>query len=61
MLRRLSRRGLTLLLVLAAGLLLDVALRGERRDLIGGWALDAAGSPYRPGAPMLSVPGGDAV
>ena len=42
-LRRLSRRGLTLLLVLAAGLLLDVALRGERRDLIGGWALDAAG------------------
>jgi len=42
-LRRLSRRGLALLLVLAAGLLLDVALRGERRDLIGGWALDAAG------------------
>lgn len=42
-LRRLSRPVLVLLLVLAAALLLQVALFGERRDLIGGWSLDAAG------------------
>jgi peptidoglycan/LPS O-acetylase OafA/YrhL len=42
-LRHLSPRVLAGLALLAAGLLLDVALRGERRDLIGGWSLDAAG------------------
>jgi peptidoglycan/LPS O-acetylase OafA/YrhL len=42
-LRRLSRRALVVLLLLAAALLLEVALLGERRDLIGGWSLDAAG------------------
>lgn len=42
-LRRLSARALTILAALAAMLLLEVALRGERRDLIGGWSLDAAG------------------
>ncbi|MGK6323149.1 acyltransferase family protein [Sphingomonas sp. DT-51] len=42
-LRRLSTRALTVLAVLAAALLLEVALLGERRDLIGGWSLDAAG------------------
>jgi peptidoglycan/LPS O-acetylase OafA/YrhL len=42
-LRRLSLRALTVLVVLAAALLLEVALFGERRDLVGGWSLDAAG------------------
>ena len=42
-LRRLSVRALTILAVLAAALLLQVALLGERRDLVGGWSLDAAG------------------
>ncbi|WP_230480748.1 acyltransferase family protein [Sphingomonas sp. Leaf21] len=42
-LRRLSVRVLGVLLVLAGALLLEVALLGDRRDLIGGWALDASG------------------
>jgi peptidoglycan/LPS O-acetylase OafA/YrhL len=42
-LRRLSARALTVLAALAAALLLEVALLGPRRDLIGGWSLDAAG------------------
>lgn len=42
-LRRLSRRVLAVLMGLAALLLLDVALLGERRDLIGGWSLDGPG------------------
>nr|WP_184112259.1 acyltransferase [Sphingomonas abaci] len=42
-LRRLSRSVLAVLPVLAAALLLEVALLGDRRDLIGGWSLDASG------------------
>jgi peptidoglycan/LPS O-acetylase OafA/YrhL len=42
-LHRLSSRALTVLAALAAALLLEVALLGPRRDLIGGWSLDAAG------------------
>lgn len=42
-LRRLSMRALAVLAALAAALLLEVALLGERRDLIGGWSLDLAG------------------
>lgn len=42
-LRRLSARALTVFAALAAALLLEVALLGPRRDLIGGWSLDAAG------------------
>jgi peptidoglycan/LPS O-acetylase OafA/YrhL len=41
--RRLTHRVLGVLAFLAALLLLEVALLGERRDLIGGWSLDAAG------------------
>ncbi|MFV0624293.1 acyltransferase family protein [Sphingomonas sp. ac-8] len=41
--RRLSKPALAVLVVLAAALLLEVALLGERRDLIGGWALDLDG------------------
>jgi peptidoglycan/LPS O-acetylase OafA/YrhL len=41
--RRLTHRALAVLVFLAGLLLLEVALLGERRDLIGGWALDAAG------------------
>jgi peptidoglycan/LPS O-acetylase OafA/YrhL len=41
--RRLTQRALAALVFLAACLLLEVALLGERRDLIGGWALDASG------------------
>lgn len=41
--RKLSRRVLGVLVVLAASMLVDIALRGERRDLIGGWSLDPAG------------------
>jgi peptidoglycan/LPS O-acetylase OafA/YrhL len=42
-LRKLSNRVLAVLMILAAGLLLDVALLGERRDLVGGWSFDASG------------------
>ena len=41
--RRLSHRALAVLVALAAALLLEVALLGERRDLIGGWSLDGEG------------------
>lgn len=41
--RRLSRRALAVLVALAAALLLEVALLGKRRDLIGGWSLDGEG------------------
>lgn len=41
--RRLSVRALAALVVMAAAFLLEVALLGERRDLIGGWSLDLAG------------------
>jgi peptidoglycan/LPS O-acetylase OafA/YrhL len=42
-LHRLSNRLLAILMGLGALLLLDVALLGERRDLIGGWSLDPSG------------------
>jgi peptidoglycan/LPS O-acetylase OafA/YrhL len=41
--RRLPVRVLAVLVVMAAAFLLEVALLGERRDLIGGWSLDLAG------------------
>jgi peptidoglycan/LPS O-acetylase OafA/YrhL len=41
--RKLSIRALGVLTILAAVLLLEVALLGDRRDLVGGWSLDAAG------------------
>jgi len=41
--RKLSNRALGVLVVLAAALLLEVALHGERRDLVGGWSLDPTG------------------
>ncbi|MET3825186.1 peptidoglycan/LPS O-acetylase OafA/YrhL [Sphingomonas sp. PvP055] len=42
-LRKLSSRVLVVLMLLAAALLLEVALLGPRRDLVGGWSLDVAG------------------
>jgi peptidoglycan/LPS O-acetylase OafA/YrhL len=42
-LRRLSSRALAVLAIFAAALLIEVALFGARRDLVGGWSLDAAG------------------
>lgn len=41
--RRLSVRALAGLAIVAAAFLLDVALHGARRDLIGGWSLDLDG------------------
>lgn len=40
-LRRLSNRALSMLLLLSAGLLVEVAVFGPRGDLIGGWSLNA--------------------
>jgi peptidoglycan/LPS O-acetylase OafA/YrhL len=40
-LRRLSNRALSVFVLLAAGLLVQVAVFGTRGDLIGGWALDS--------------------
>jgi peptidoglycan/LPS O-acetylase OafA/YrhL len=42
-LRRLPIHVLAVFVVLAAALLLEVALLGDRRDLVGGWSLDAPG------------------
>lgn len=42
-LRRVSVRVLGVLTALGAAFLLHLALAGERRDLIGGWSLDAEG------------------
>lgn len=41
--RKLSNRALAGLVALSALLLLEVALLGARRDLVGGWSLDTAG------------------
>jgi len=40
-LRRLSNRALSVFVLLAAGLLVQVVVFGTRGDLIGGWALDS--------------------
>lgn len=43
LIRKLSNRWLAVLVALAAVFLLEVALLGERRDLVGGWSLDLSG------------------